>query len=243
MQIMAAGGGGMGGIMAVCFFALACILGMLWLTCAAPLWLSLIVESSEGHDGIQDPPSWSSFDWFGETLHIVVPAAGSAIPAWLVTKGAQVAWRAIDPATAAFTFANNGTIAMGVAAWLLIFPVALLSSLDQGSPLDVFSRHILGSLVRGMGPWLVFYVVSTLWVAAFGMAGYFAVQRPLALGTVAAIGVAATLVYMRLLGRLAWWLAEMLPGVEDAPAVDESAAAHPNLAAERSATQAERHEK
>jgi hypothetical protein len=237
-QLVAAGMGGMAAIAGLCLFTAALILGLIWLTVAAPIWVAIVTESSEGHDRLQTPPNWFAFEWFGDTLTFAIAAAASLIPSWFAAKGIDLALRASsDGASGLSLVAIGGVTAVG---WLVCFPILLLSSLDQGSPLDVFSPRVLGSLVRGFVPWLAFYVVSTLWLAGFGYIGGKAATAPGSLWTVPFIMVAASILYMRFLGRLAWWLADALPVADDDEGdTDDAAAAHPHLAAALAAKRAE----
>jgi hypothetical protein len=195
----------------------------------------MVTESSEGHDRLQAPPNWFAFEWFGDTLTFVMAAAASTLPSWGLAKGIDLARRASSDGASGLSVEAIGAVTAG--GWLMFFPIVLLSSLDQGSPLDVFSPRVLGSLVRGFVPWLTFYVVSTLWLAGFGYLAWKAAGTPAALLLVPAVCVPASLLYMRHLGRLAWWLADALPARDDDDdeEVDDAAAAHPHLAADRAA--------
>jgi hypothetical protein len=108
--------------------------------------------------------------------------------------------------------------AIAAATWLVCFPVALLSALEQSSAFAVVSPRILYSLVRCAGPWLLF-VVETLVVGA-GV-GYLLLRAVAGSRAffylVPWLATAAVLLYMRLIGRLAWWIADMMPAVEDEP--------------------------
>jgi hypothetical protein len=108
----------------------------------------------------------------------------------------------------------QGLIAIG--AWLVCFPIVMLSNLEQSSAFAVFSPRLGASLVRCAGPWLLFYIeTAVLCAASLGL------LYAISLGPtwVAYLGpwvtVGTMLVYMRLVGRLAWWLAETMPAAAE----------------------------
>jgi hypothetical protein len=184
-------------------YALGCISSALWATAALPLFIAIVVESSEGNDRIQDPPQWTSFDWFAELGFFLISASMCALPTWLTTKltgDLALEWQ------------------LGIAAgtWLFCFPIALLSGLEQSSPFAVVSPRLLWSLVRCAGPWLLFYFETGLLAAVVGfIAMRIVAGTPWLLLLLPWLIVATLLIYMRLLGRLAWWIAEMMPAAEE----------------------------
>ena len=188
--------------MAIPMFAVGCVFAGLWLLSALPLMLAIVTESSEGNDRLHDPPNPMGFD-FGEAFFVALAGVVSTLPAWLAVKAAS-----------ALPGEAQGAIA--VAAWLVCFPIVLLSNLEQSSAFAIFSPRLGASLVRCAGPWLLFYIETAVLFAA-------------ALGTLFAISLGPTwvayfgpwvtvgtmLVYVRLIGRLAWWLAETMPAAEE----------------------------
>jgi hypothetical protein len=100
------------------------------------------------------------------------------------------------------------TSAIGIA---VAFPVFVLSTMETNS-LAPFSAPIWRSVVSQLSVWITFYVLSSLLLAASGLASIELFRRmqwlsPLVLGPVWA---ATILIYARLLGRLAWRI--MQPG-------------------------------
>jgi hypothetical protein len=190
--------------MAIPMFAVGCVFFALWLLMAMPLALVIVTESSEGNDRLHDPPTWLSMD-FAEAFFVVVAAAVSAFPAWLTLK---VTGELPEEARAAIV---AGT-------WLLLFPIVLLSNLEQSSAAAVFSPRLLASLGRCAGAWLLFYIESAL-LAGVTLAGMELMARGPAwlLYLLPFTFVGWLLAYMRLIGRLAWWLAERMPAREVEP--------------------------
>ncbi|RIK71223.1 MAG: hypothetical protein DCC67_20355 [Planctomycetota bacterium] len=179
-------------------FAGACFVGGAWLLSTLPLWLAIVVESSEGNDRLEDPPNWMSFD-VAESAFIALSMAAAAVLAWATT----FATAALDP-----------PVQWGVAAgtWLVGFAVALLSALEQGSAFAVVSPRVAYSLFRCFGPWLLFTVEVLALAAALACGAWWLVGRWPALSFLLPwLATASVLVYMRLVGRLAWWLADAMP--------------------------------
>ncbi|MEM8864405.1 MAG: hypothetical protein AAGF31_02530 [Planctomycetota bacterium] len=205
-----AGGGfvssGAGAIMGACLAMLGFLIGLLSFGYFATLAISIVTESSEGSDKLHDPPSTNPIDWMGETLTLGVAAMAAAAPGWIV--GQLV----------------SGEFAVAAAAGLLslcvCLPVVLLSQLDIGSPWAVVSPRLVRSLARLPGTCLLLTVESLLLLAVpaaaafaidhFGYGGIILAAAPL---------MFAALGYFRLIGRLAWVVAERT-SVEFDPAGD-----------------------
>jgi hypothetical protein len=203
-------------------------LSLLWVSFAAPYFLTIVGESAEGHDKLYDAPAWSPFDWLGDGMYLLVPTAAAAMPG-------MAAWSLGAPLPGA------ALIGAGVGAAWLIFPVAMLGALLESTPAGVLSPRLMSSLVRAPGPWLLFYLETALLAGAVGAAAWGIITAgPTAAWTLALIGMAAAVLYMRLLGRLAWWLSESMPELEIEDRKDDAAAAHPHLAADLAAKAAAR---
>ncbi len=189
--------------LALPMFAAGCVLAGFWLLTALPVALAVVAESSDGNDRLHDPPTFISFD-FAEAFFVAVAAAVSAIPAWLTFK-----------ATA--TLPEEAQAAIAAGAWLACFPIVLLSNLEQSSAFAVFSPRLGSSVFRCAGPWVLFYFESTVLAAAVGSAawGMALSGKPGWWLVLPWLAVAALFIYMRLLGRLAWWIAELTPAVEE----------------------------
>ena len=190
------------------FFAMGLIAMAYWTVSAFSLFLAIITDSSEGNDQLDDLPSWISFEIF-ESLVVAIAAAVSTVAGWLVAK------LAIDAPL-------ETQWVVGAAGWMLAFPFVLLSSLDIGSPLGIFSPRLFASLFRCAGHWLLFYIVSGLLAGAAAYAAVQLLSRPaLAMVVIPSLAVATLLVYMRLIGRLAWWIAESTSTFESNAAADD----------------------
>lgn len=186
-------------VMFVPFFAGGCMLAGAWLMSAAPLLVAVTTQSTDGSDELHDPPSWMAFD-IAEAAFVVMAVMISALPAWLATK-------------AATTLPLEQQLAIGAAVWLAVFPFVILSALEQGSAFAIFSPRVAASLIRCFVPWFVFYVASLLLVAGAGALAWAMLnnQSLLAKAPIPWLIVALILVYMRMIGRLGWWIADVMP--------------------------------
>jgi hypothetical protein len=186
--------GGMGAISGVCFLAMSIIVGMLWAMAAASIWITIIVESSEGHDQVQ---FWqpNPIEWFPALFYLLIALPVSAFPGWLVAQFATA-----DPLERALWIVGS--------VWLCL-PLVLLSQLEASTPWGVVSGKVMQSYVQRPVSWLLLYFESALLLAACAAAVAFAVTIGVGLLLLtAAVDVAAGLIYSRLLGRLAWCIAE-----------------------------------
>jgi hypothetical protein len=177
---------------AVCCLAAACILSPLWLSAIAALCCSILTDSSEGNDKLYNPPNANFMEWFGPAFYLAL-----AIAASLVLGGLLGAPLARVPEAMAIGF-------------FLFFPLVLLSMLEIGSPVGFVSSRLFGTLLNRPGCWLLFYLETAPLVVAI----YFGATSP-AISTLAVVlaspfCLAMALLYFRLLGRLAWWLAGSL---------------------------------
>jgi DNA-directed RNA polymerase subunit M/transcription elongation factor TFIIS len=220
---------GLGWIFAI-FLAIAGVgVMVMWLTFAAPTYLAIVAESSNGQRRLHEPPSWSLMDSFAEIGYFLFAVALAGMPG-------MIAWSIA---------ALPRPVALGIAASsaILLFPIALLGALVENSPFGVISPKLIGTLRRCAGPWLLFYVEELALAAVVAATGIgIAYFDPLsAVIATVSLGMAASLLYMRLLGLLAWWLSDALVEPDDNRGdVDHGAAAHPNLAASRDEARAER---
>lgn len=190
-----------GAIMGVSLAILAGLIGLLCYGYLSALLVRVVTESSDGNDQLHDLPTTNPTDWFGEAFTIGLGAMAAAAPGYIVGQLA------------------GGMIAApaGLLSLLLLYPVVLLSQLEVGSPMAVFAPKLARSMLGSLGTWLLFNVQSFC-LAMAPLAGAWAVGRLGMLGIVAAVPVvlAAIFVYYRLIGRLAWVLAEHSHEVDSA---------------------------
>ena len=170
---------------------------------ASALGCALLTDSSEGRDRLYNVPSMAPHEWFGEAATMGLALAFSLIPGWALGKLAL--------------HLGIGQPEIGtMLGFFFCFPIVLLSALEQGSPFGVISVRILSSLIRRPGLWFLFYLTTAFEAACFlglvwiGSIGFQLVGE-LAVACIVASAVGVALIYLRVLGRFAWWLAESLP--------------------------------
>jgi len=189
---------GAGMILLLVPFMITAVFGLLSLMAASAFWLAVLKESSEGNDRLYHPPGAVFMDWMWECFYVVFAGSLAVAPGMLL-------WR----------FAPSLPIGAGPAAVAIcglgLFPIFLLSQLENGSPIEFFSPQLARTLLKCPGKWLLFYSESALLLSgsAAAIAGL-QLASPQMLAVSVLIAAGASFLYFRLLGRLAWWLAESL---------------------------------
>ncbi len=199
--VTAAGGGAFVGVP---MLALGSALMMIVASGVYSCLLQIVMESSEGNRIVHHWPAFT--DWFAALLWVGVAVPFSAVPGWAISQipnvGAAPEVRAI----------------LTVASILVFLPIIMLSQLDINSPAGILSGRILKSLLKCPFSWMLFYFEIATLAAICGMATYFVAQNyPSAALWLMLLYTASLILFARLLGRLAWRLAEAMP-LEDTPA-------------------------
>jgi len=180
------------------------VIGLIGIGAAGALLLAVLTESSEGNDRVYHPPEPVFLDWMGSVFYLITSSMLALAPWWLLCR---ILEQQLSPA-------QQG-ILQGC-GWMFTFPLLLLSCLENGSPLELFSPRVFSSVSKLPGHWLLLVVESV--VLAGGclvvVAGLLVLNLRLAFLAVP-LCMAALLLYFRVLGRFAWWLAESLPTGED----------------------------
>jgi hypothetical protein len=191
-------------VAAIPFLIGAGLSALLGLCAAAAICLAVLTESSEGNDRLHNPPGPVFLDWMGDVFYLVTAGMLALAPWWLLCRAFEQ------------ELPIEALAGVMVAGWLFTFPLLLLSCLENGSPMELFSTRIFGSVSKRPGRWLLFVVESVVIVGGtcLAAAGFFSLSPAIALLAIP-LGVAAALLYFRVLGRFAWWLAESLAATED----------------------------
>jgi hypothetical protein len=168
-------------------------------------FLAAVQDTADGHDRVQEDTMPELNQWF------------------FTLGGMVLLWMAAGAIGYPFTFIEEiGPPAILVSS-VFLFPILVLSAMECDSFILPFSPPILRSLLRFWRGWMIFYLMTTLLLAGCLVLMDAAIPRaPYA--TAAAIGpILATisLVYARLLGRVAWKAAGMPDSRREKPA-DES---------------------
>jgi hypothetical protein len=189
--------GGLVSFSALVSWAIGGICGIVLTAIAATCLLSIITESSDGHDEIQNWNTRYVAEWFPSLLYVTSAASAGTLP------GALLARVLTDDVWLRVVISGSGS--------LIALPVVLLSQLYFDSPWGVFSGRIMASIARCPFSWLLIYVESALlFVICVGSARLVASFNvsPLVLMP---LYVGAVIVCARLLGRLGWRIAEAMP--------------------------------
>jgi DNA-directed RNA polymerase subunit RPC12/RpoP len=198
------GGGTAGQLSAVggvVLLAASCLIGILVLAAIAGTIICIVTESSEGNDQIHHWPTANPAEWLLGLIYVLMAGFVSAFPGWLIAQVA--AQNAIQRA-----FLTAGGVLIG-------FPIVLLSQLELDSQFAILSGKLLASLARCPISWLFFYLESGLLAALCAVPVLFASSPLQLIAMFTPLLMAAILLYARVLGRLAWKLAETMPA-EDA---------------------------
>jgi len=191
-------------IAAIPFFLAAATGAILSLSAVAAICLAVLTESSEGNDRLYNPPGPLFLDWMGDVFYLVFPAVLAMAPWWLLCVALQQELPREAQGLVMFV------------GWLFTFPLLLLSSLENGSFMEPFSFRIFGSVSKRPGHWLLFVVESAVIVGGtLAAAGALATTSPAIALLALPLSVASTLLYFRVLGRFAWWLAESIEAAEE----------------------------
>jgi hypothetical protein len=188
---------GMGALTGMPLYAIGCILTIVCAAGTYSVLLQIVIDSSAGCGEVQQWPSF--IDWFGSLMYLGVAAPLSVLPGWALglipAIGADVRLAAL----------------LNVGSVVLFLPIIMLSQADINSPAGIVSARVLTSMARCFLSWLLFYLEVALLGVMCGGATYFvAANAPGSIMWLIPMYVAVLLVFARLLGRLAWRLAEAM---------------------------------
>jgi DNA-directed RNA polymerase subunit RPC12/RpoP len=191
------GAGGLAAMSALMFFIFGTLITFLVTAVCSCVLKAIVTESSEGNDRVHNWGTRYVGDWFPELLFLVMAVFASVFPGAIIMRLA------------------GGDLVMqflvGGAGAVMFFPIVYFSQLDFNSPWGVLSGRILKSLGTCAGSWIVFYLESALLFGVCLAAGIGAAMNGIYPVLPFPIYVAALLLYARLMGRLAWRLAEAMP--------------------------------
>lgn len=198
VSIITGGIGGMdggGAISSMCFLAAGSILLCLWFFIASACWLTILTDSSEGLDVIERWPSFNPTEHIMDSFYILMPGVISALPGWAIS-----ALPGLNLLPAPLFVAGSV---------LLFFPVFLLSTLDESSPVGIFSAKVLKSFFHLPGSAILLFVESIL-LAGVALTPLVAAEMhsDLWYWALPVLGMAVSFAYFRLLGRYGWCLGQ-----------------------------------
>jgi hypothetical protein len=160
-----------------------------------PRLMAILEQTAAVRDTMDYWPSVDFFERFYSALLLFNALAISSLP------GVLIAW-------------NLGRFGVpkwfGLASALVLFPPFLLSMIDSGSLWNVGSPRIRHSISSLSGSWTMFWVSSILLVVGTGLLCITAWSMDATVGIMVTsfCASAAAIIYFRLLGRLAWLIAD-----------------------------------
>ncbi len=192
------GGSGMAGAVgqSILFFMVLALQGILTagvLAYAAHSFLVVVQDTSAGNDRVVWPDE-AMVDWLWKFVYLLWLVAVCVVPSGLVAK--------LLPAS---VFTEWRVPVASLAAFWLLFPVALLSSLGGESKVYVLRPKLLGLLLRVPGATLGCYLSTGLLLGASAALTALTYGGHWTFTPLAAVAAGTTvLIYARLMGRLAW---------------------------------------
>ena len=180
------------------------------------VWLSIVESTSLCLDKLETWPD-GLLDWFGHSLFVINAIAICGVVAFPLGQLIEVLvpeYAAIETKYGPIPF---GTV-LFVGVTFFCFPVFLLSMLESASRAMIFSRFIWTSLVRMGAAWFLFYLNAAAMVGVFIAISLIAGDSldRLVQTIFAAVGFVFSMIYFRLLGRLAWMIGENIE-IRDPP--------------------------
>jgi DNA-directed RNA polymerase subunit RPC12/RpoP len=176
--------------------AITLIMIIIWFTFASACSLAVVRDTASGCDDIHNWPDMAFVDWILEPLYLFI-----ALCACLLAIGA------ISPLLKRCDLPIE-TVAP--TALFFLFPIVLLSMLENESPLGVISWPVCRTFWASFWGWAGFYLTTAALVAASAALVAAALAAGMVVGTIVtgAVESVAWLIYFRLLGRLAWYCTE-----------------------------------
>ncbi len=180
------------------------VLGVYLLAYATRCLLVVVQGTAGGMDRVEWPDE-PVYDWAGQSLALV-----GLVLIWLVPIGflARALGETWFPGGAVLRF----LLLAGPALWLT-FPIGALSSLSAVSRWVFFRPVIPGRMLKLFPSTLLFYLASALLLVLAVGPWYLAVfgGLPLLLLLAGPLSAAMLLIYVRILGRLAWRIVQFGP--------------------------------
>lgn len=184
----------------VLFRMLAVTLGAVFGTNLAVSLLGILQDTANGKDTIESWPDINFLEWIGEAFYLFSAIFIAVFPACVAAKLIS----AVGAGGGMSGLVAIGGIAVG---FVFLFPFALLSMLESGSPIAPVSQPIIRSLRLASGNWVVFTLLTILLVGVGVCLGAVRVWWPdssIMNFIIALVLIVVFSLYFRLLGRLTW---------------------------------------
>ncbi len=153
---------------------------------------AILQSVANGENAVSEWPLFDPMAWLGQMVIAIASVGVAAGPIWMVTH---------------YIFQGGlVTVAMTMISLYLLYPIVLLSMLDEESILVPFSTDVTKSVMRAPDQWGAAYLASG--ILFFGMFLMFMIANVSGLLVGAAIAivvtVAGTFAYFGIIGRLAY---------------------------------------
>ena len=169
-------------------------LSLIYISLTSVCWLVIVQDTANGLDKVEQWPGLNFLDWMFDAFYVLNSLFLSALPGILfgqlaVLSGLGGQWVAL---------------LLGAMTAVPLFPVILLSTLDAGSPLGLWSNALARNMIRHWATTKQFFLGSAVLAVAAIVFLVVMAQQMFLVSLVGAAGFnAATMIYFRLLGRLA----------------------------------------
>ncbi|MCL4207030.1 MAG: hypothetical protein KJ000_31490 [Pirellulaceae bacterium] len=169
-------------------------LSLICITLTSVCWLVIVQDTANGLDKIEQWPNLNFLDWMFDAFYILNSLFLSAVPGIVIGQAVVVSglggqWVAL---------------LLGAMTAVPLFPVILLSTLEAGSPLGLWSNALVRNLIRSRATTKQFFFGSAVLGVAAAVSLAVMAQQMFLISLLGAAGFnAAAMLYFRLLGRLA----------------------------------------
>lgn len=153
---------------------------------------AILQSVANGEDKVSEWPLFDPMAWLGQLIIAVSAVGVAAGPIWAITN---------------YLFSGGLiTVATSMISLYLLYPIVLLSMLDEESILVPFSTDVTKSVMRAPDQWGAAYLASgILFFAMFLMFMVASVSGPISgAGLAIVVTVAGAFAYFGILGRLAY---------------------------------------
>jgi DNA-directed RNA polymerase subunit RPC12/RpoP len=195
------------------------ILVLVWFLIAASTVFTVLRETSEGINEIEEWPSGVFLDWMGDAGWFFCALCMS------VTPGAAIVWLLAN-----LEISGKMASMMMPLSIFFVFPFILMSMIETNAIFGMVSWPVLRTLFTATSGWVRFYLTSAVLFAAIACIDWLAFALDIYLGDIvmAMTQAIAWIVYFRLMGRLAWYCtcrsgrADLEAGLDEVLADDDS---------------------
>ncbi len=165
---------------------------------AAAIGLAILQDTASGRDKVESWPGMPFTDWVMDVFYVVNALLTAALPGLFVGGALMCLGGKVGSA-----------IYGGALSAIVLFPLFLISMVTEGSAFSVASPAVWGTVRTQPRLWGKFYLLSGALSLVLLMLGRMMLGSGFFLqGLCSAGAVAASMIYFRLLGTLAWCLSE-----------------------------------